>query len=154
LFTAGGAYSNNAEVLRRLLGTSAVDAGVVASLIGGGWSLSGDPLWADVRRVPHERPPVAAWFAGSDFDAEAAAGRLVESRRTLAAWPGRPHVVPVTGGRDSRVVLGAARRAGLDFRAVTVGGPDSPDVQIAQRLCERAGIAHERLEEPPGGTFF
>jgi hypothetical protein len=154
VFVARGAYSNNAEVLRRLVASTAVDPGAVASLIGGGWSLSGHPLWADVRRVAHERPPIASWFAGGDFDAEAAAAALVDSLRALAGRPGRPDVVPVTGGRDSRVVLGAALRAGLDFRAVTIGGDGAPDVEIARRLCERAGIAHERLGEPPGGTFF
>jgi hypothetical protein len=154
LFAARGAYSNNAEVLRRLVAGSAVDPGVVASLIGGGWSLSGHPLWADVRRVPHERPPLASWFAARDFEAGAAAAAVVDSLRALAGRPGRPDVVPVTGGRDSRVVLGAALRAGLDFRAVTIGGPDAPDVVVARGLCERAGIPHERLAEPPGGTFF
>jgi hypothetical protein len=167
----GVAFSNSAEVLRRLLGTAAVDRAVIASLIGGGWSLSGHPLWADVRRVPRgvrlrvtadgeqadELLPasaIAGWFAARDFDAEAAAAALVDSVRGLAGWPGRPDVVPVTGGRDSRVVLAAALRAGIDFRAVTVGGEAAPDVVIAQRLCGRAGIPHERLDEPPGGAFF
>ncbi len=44
--------SNNAELLRLLSGTAEVDAGVLAALLGGGWSLSGHPLWRDVRRVP------------------------------------------------------------------------------------------------------
>jgi hypothetical protein len=154
LFVARGAYSNSAEVLRRLVAGRAVDPGVVASLVGGGWSLSGHPLWADVRRVPHEPPPLAGWFAERDFDAEAAAAAVVNSLSALAGRPGRPDVVPVTGGRDSRVILGAALRAGLDFRAITIGGEGAPDVEIARRLCERAGIPHERLAEPPGGTFL
>jgi hypothetical protein len=167
----GVAFSNSADVLRRLLGTTAVDAAAVASLIGGGWSLSGHPLWADVRRVPRgvllrvtragERADellpasaIAGWFAARDFDAEAAAAALVDSVRALAGWPGRPDVVPVTGGRDSRLVLAAVLRAGIDFGAVTVGAERAPDVAIAQQLCERAGIAHGRLDEPPGGAFF
>ena len=167
----GVAFSNSAEVLRRLRGTTAVDGTAVASLIGGGWSLSGHPLWADVRRLPRgtrlritpdgERSDellpasaIAAWFEAREFDAEHAAAALVDSVRALAGWPGRPDVVPVTGGRDSRLVLAAALRAGIDFRAVTVGGESAPDVVIAQAWCERAGIPHERLDEPPGGTFF
>jgi hypothetical protein len=165
------AVSNNAEVLRRLFGTTAIDAGAVASLVGGGWPLAGHPLWADVRRVARgvvlrvgrdggeqhtqvlPASAIGGWFAGREFDASSAAAALVERVRALAGWPGRPDLVPVTGGRDSRLVLAAALRAEIDFRAVTVGDERAPDVVVAQQLCARAGVAHERLAAPPGGTF-
>ena len=174
LFTARDgdrvAFSNSAEVLRRLLGTTTVDPASVASLVAGGWSLSGHPMWADVRRVPRgvvlrlaadgaesltELLPastLAEWFAASAFDAERASFDLVESVRALAGWPGRPDQVPVTGGRDSRLILAAALRAGIDFQAVTNGAEGDPDVVVAQQLCARAGVAHERFGDPAGGS--
>lgn len=168
VFIARSAVSNSPEVLRRLFRTTAIDPGAVASLVAGGWPLSGHPIWADVRRVPrgavlrldgseHVREllpagAIADWFAPRELDAEAAADAIVATLRGLAEWPGRPDLVATTGGRDARVVLAAACRAGFDFRAVTIGGDGDPDVELARVLCERMGVAHERLPEPPGGV--
>lgn len=56
-------------------------------------------------------------------------------------------VLQLTGGMDSRVLLGAiptSRRRGL--RAMTLGGPDSGDVQIASKLSTRFGLRHDVYE--------
>lgn len=144
--------SNSPTALRALSGGSALDRDVLASLLGGGWSLSGDPVWPEVRRVGwgrSAREPAA--LCGCGFDAERAAALLVEALRGLADWPGRPNVVPVTGGRDSRLVLAAALRAGIEFRAVTGGAPDSPDVVIGRALAAAAGVEHALLAAHPHG---
>ncbi|MEX2196930.1 MAG: hypothetical protein WD844_16775 [Thermoleophilaceae bacterium] len=166
----GGArwVSNNPELLRDG-GTPRPE--VLASLLGGGWSLGGDPLHAGVDRLPrgtvHRMAPGAARerrellpleeivsMCGTGFDAGAAAGLLVASLRGLAGWPGRPDVVPVTGGRDSRLVLAAALAAGIDFEATT-GGPDEhPDVAIGRELCRAAGIPHVALAGDPHGDMW
>src|SRR3954447_3423239 len=102
---AGGEryVSNNAELLRSVRGTRELSLESLAGLLGGGGPVDGHPMWEGVRRINTPRGgPVGD---GSPFDADAAASRLVEATRALADWPGRPVIVPVTGGRDSRLVL-------------------------------------------------
>jgi hypothetical protein len=162
--------SNNAEALRALRGTDAQDPAVLASLLGGGWSLGGHPRWADVRRLPHgavhhHRPDapnahtellpleqIAPLF-GAGWDPQEAAELLIAALRGLADWPGRPDVVPITGGRDSRLVLAAALQGGVDFTATTEGADDDPDVVTGRLLCKTVGIPHEsfvRADDPHG----
>lgn len=145
--------------------TSGMDAGAVASMLAFGWPLNGQPAARSVRRLPRgvtvrigpdgtravvpapERiDPVA--LLRRPVDHEAAARDLVEGVRALADWPGRPTVLPVTGGRDSRVVLAAALAAGIPFEALTAGGPGQPDVVIARELCAVAGVPHRRYVPP------
>ncbi len=146
--------SNSAEVLRAATGTRSMSAPVLAGLLGGGWSLDGDPLWAGVERLPPAVGPDVAGLLGAGFDAERAAATAAASVRALADWPGRPSVVPVTGGRDSRLVLGAALAAGIDFRTTTGGEPGHPDVEIGRQLARAAGVPHSILEHDPHGSLM
>jgi hypothetical protein len=141
--------SNSAEVLRGALGTRSMRPEVLASLLGGGWSLSGDPLWAGVERIQPARPAAGP---GCGFDLDRAGALLVAAVRALADWPGRPSVVPVTGGRDSRLVLAAALAAGIDFETTTGGEPGHPDVEIGRALARRAGVEHRLIEHDPNGS--
>ncbi|MCP2325083.1 asparagine synthase (glutamine-hydrolyzing) [Hamadaea flava] len=55
-------------------------------------------------------------------------------------------VLQLTGGHDSRILLGAVpekQRRGL--RALTLGEDTSPDVMIAAKLSERYGLRHQVL---------
>jgi hypothetical protein len=163
--------SNNAELLRMLLGTTEVNAAVLASFLGGGWSLSGDPVWARVRRLPRgslytcradgacERAELLpleriASMLGAGFDPRESARILVASVGTLADWPGRPSIVQLSGGRDSRLILAASLASGFEFEAITSGSPQSADVRVAKRLCEGAKVPHRRLEYDPDGALF
>jgi asparagine synthetase B (glutamine-hydrolysing) len=163
--------SNNAELLRDLAGARELEPSVLAPVLGGGWSLSGDPVWSGVRRVTYGcvrrlapgKPagraellplPQVASMLGSGFDAARAGAVLVEGVRALADWPMRPSVVPVTGGRDSRVVLGAALRSGIRFESTTGGDEASPDVQVGRQLAEVGGVAHSILEHDPHGSVW
>lgn len=162
--------SNNAELLHGLSGSDAIDEAVLASLLGGGWSLSGHPLWRTVRRLPrgtlHDLRPdgrsVRELLAlrdivampGAPLDIAAAGSTLVANAAALADWPGRENVVPTTAGRDSRLVLAAAVAAGFDFATVTGGSEDDPDVVIGRRLAETAGVPHGRLPADPHGSMF
>ncbi len=169
----GGArwFSNNPTVLATLTGADELDPLALAGLLGGGWSLAGDPVWTAVRRLARgsslrlradgaqeseQLLPDAevAELVGAGSDGPAAAEDLVAGLRALADWPARATVVPVTGGRDSRLVLAAALRAGLSFTAVTGGAPDHPDVVVARELCRLAGIAHELLVPDPHGDMY
>jgi hypothetical protein len=150
-------FSNNAELLRRLLKSRTTAPLALASLVGCGWSLGGQPFWQEVRRLPrggcsfrpegethrdlHPKGAPEALFEGG-FVAEAAARTLVAVIQALADWPGRPSVVSLTGGRDSRLVFAAALQAGLDFEAriiVGEGGSDTPDARTARSLCAIEG---------------
>ena len=164
-------FSNNAEVLRRLDGDRAIDEVALAGVLGGGWWLGGHPVWRSVRRVErgvlrrvsadgeverYELLPLAQIVAGigGELDVPDAAMTLVALTAGLAQWPGRPDAVPVTGGRDSRVVLAAALAAGFPFEACTGGGPTDPDVLIGGRLCALSGLEHHRLGADPHGDRF
>lgn len=86
---------------------------------------------------------------------------VADALRALLAQPARRHVISLTGGKDSRVVLAAALRAGLasEFHYQTVGPPELADVQIASALAEELGLRHEvrflelHTEEPFGDRF-
>jgi hypothetical protein len=171
---AGGArwVSNNTEVLRRIAGTRDLNLEALATFLGLGWSLGGDPLWAGVERLPrgvlHSFGPggvarrdllptdeiIALFGAGSD--AQRLSRRLVATMAARGDWPGRPNMIPLTGGRDSRVVLAAAMEAGIDFRTHTSalaglpGYPDTEDVVIARMISEELGVEHE-VRTPEAG---
>jgi hypothetical protein len=152
-------FSNSPELIRRIIGGSARDPFVAASLVACGWSLGGQPIWRDVRRLPRgalhrfhpggeehrERLPNATIesFFNSGFREEDAARTLVATVRALVDWPGRPSYVPLTGGRDSRLVFAAALHAETDFEPrILVGSAanlESPDVQTARVVSESMG---------------
>jgi hypothetical protein len=158
--------SNNAELARALAGSREVDLDALAGLLGGGWPLGGQPAWAAVSRMaPGARLELSpqgereerelgdaevAALCGRGLDPAAAARDLVTAVCELADGA-RPSVVPVTGGRDSRLVLAAALAAGIAFEARTGGAPDDPDVVAARELCRAAGVEHALLGADPHG---
>lgn len=162
--------SGLAGVLEPLTTDGAIDERSLASLLVCGWPLDGQPRVRGVRRLPRgvtvcvapdgrrsivaapERQDALALLGGTS-SADAAARDLVASVRALADWPGRPSMVPVTGGRDSRVILAAALASGISFEALTAGGDEQADVRIGRELCAVAGIAHRQFV-PPGGRWL
>lgn len=151
VYRCDGWVSNSPEALRRVCGLGALSADALAGVLGGGWSLSGSPLWEGVSRVPWSGAGFLA--TGTGFSAERAGRLLVAAVRALADWPGRPNVVLVTGGRDSRLILAAARRAGIEMEVRTGGTPAAPDVVVGRRVAEAAGFEHGLLEPHPHGDF-
>ena len=147
VYRRGSAVSNNAYALREPSDSMRLE--VLASLLGGGWALSGDPVWEGVERIRPEPPALEG-----DFDADRAASILVATVRALADWPGRPSVVPITAGRDSRLVLAAALAAGIEFETTTGGEPGHPDVEIGRRLAEVAGVPWKPIEHDPHGSVL
>nr|MDQ6915640.1 hypothetical protein [Actinomycetota bacterium] len=83
-----------------------------------------------------------------------AAGDLVAALSAGADWPGRPKVLQLSGGRDSRLILGAALAAGVDCEAVTAGTPEQPDVRVARRLCQEAPLPHRLISADPGSALY
>ena len=164
-------FSNAPAALAALAGARELDPLALAGLLGGGWSPSGDPLWAAVRRLPRgivlrlradgedQRAQLLTGedvvaLLGAGFDPAAAADTLVAGLRALADWPGRPSVVPVTGGRDSRLILAAALHGGFPFATTTGGAPGAPDVEAGRALARAAGVEHELLGQDPHGDMY
>lgn len=165
--SAGGGrwFSNSPGALALLRpGPESHDAGAIATFVGCGWPLGGKPIWRDVERLPRgtarrlspagdetidllptER--VIGMF-GQGWSPTTAARAIVQGTGALADWPGRPPVIPLTGGRDSRLVFAAARHVGVPFQAETTaqpgleGYPETEDVRLARMLCERTGSPH------------
>jgi len=162
VYAAGDWVSNCPGVLRELVAPAGPDLDALAGLLGGGWPLDGHPVHREVRRLApgiHRWPErthrpgldraAVARLPGAGLDVERAAAIVVAGVRALAQWPGRASVVPVTGGRDSRVVLAGAVAAGLDAPTATGGAPGSPDVEVGRALAAAVGRPHELLPPDP-----
>jgi asparagine synthetase B (glutamine-hydrolysing) len=165
--------STRPDVLRRLT-PAPIRQSVVAEFLAVGWSMSGQPIWSGVDRLPpgclstrdergwrHKRlmtDEAVASLIGAGFNARRAAADLVETLRALNTWPGRPGVVSLSGGRDSRVVFAAACAGDIACstkvhqQLSTSGEPQpSEDVEIALALGEAVGRSVR--VEPVAGAF-
>jgi hypothetical protein len=152
VYRADDWVSNNPALLRLLAGADEVDPAVAAGLLAGGWSLSGHPVWRGIERIQPDWPD-AVPLIGRGLNARAAARELVDVTRALMDWAGRPNVVPVTAGRDSRLVLGAAMKTGLPFTANTGGRPGEADVDVGRQLAQVTGVRHELIPDDPHGSL-
>ena len=97
--------------------------------------------WARVRRADVLRP--------GDVAREELVARGLRAMQAACAEPGPGlHVVPLSGGLDSRfllaVLLELVPRA--DLRTVTFGVPGALDFELAEGVARAAGVAHERLD--------
>ena len=133
--------------------------------------MGGRPLWTGIRLIPRgtlqrfepgsetrrELLPITAIeeFFSNHFVAEDAAQTLVGVVGGLADWLGRPSFVPVTGGRDSRLVLAAAVRSGVEFEPRIIASKDSEsaDVRTARLVCESVGRTLTLAEPRPVATI-
>jgi hypothetical protein len=169
--------SNSAELLRSLKGTRELRRSALAALLGCDHSLDGEAWWEGIHRLPRaaicrfhstgrmessERLPLEeiANFFGRGFEPAAAAQLVTAGVAACADWPGRPSIVPLTAGRDSRIILAAALRAGIDFEAMTVafpwspGWPETQDVRVARSLCAELGVVHRHAPLGPEAAVF
>ena len=79
-----------------------------------------------------------------DDVAEEVIAEVGAALRAIVASPAPEHIVGLTGGRDSRLVLAVAVHEGLAdaFTWETIGYPGLPDVDVAASLTGRLGVAH------------
>jgi hypothetical protein len=70
---------------------------------------------------------------------------IAETLRATLDLPVDRHVVRLTGGKDSRLILAVALWAGLaqDFDYETIGPETLADVRIASELAEKLSLRHE-----------
>lgn len=97
--------------------------------------------WARVRRAEVLPPGSVA--------REELVERGLAAMRAACADPGPGlHVVPLSGGIDSRFLLAVLLRLvpRENLRTVTFGVPGALDFDLAGRVARAAGVAHERLD--------
>ncbi|HEX7165977.1 MAG TPA: hypothetical protein VF230_03255 [Acidimicrobiales bacterium] len=156
--------STNAPLLYAVAGRGQARRHVLSCYFAFGWAIGGEPLWEPVDRLPKgtfltvspagttvDVDPAARLgpLLGQGWDPKAAVALLAQATGALADWPGRPNLIAVTGGRDSRVVVAAAKRAGVEFAAVTHAFPDEPgfpatgDSTVGREVCHALGVSHE-----------
>ncbi len=103
-----------------------------------------------MRLLPEPDEP-RGWHAIEDaaHAMDEIARRMVVRLQVLARHFGRLRLI-LSGGGDSRIVLGLCKAAGLADRidAVTSGSPDHPDVIAAAMAAARVGVAH-RVDDDP-----
>ncbi|WP_049569170.1 hypothetical protein [Nonomuraea sp. SBT364] len=147
----------------------------LAGLLAAGWGMTGEPMPEGVDRITPgalvtltrdgsstERrlgPACRELFSAPPDYAEAE--RLMLSlARGFADWPGRPQLLALTGGRDSRVIGAALRHAGVTTSAVTVafagqvGYPATGDVLLASALATTFGIEHTIRTVGPQSALY
>jgi hypothetical protein len=81
--------------------------------------------------------------------------RLAETLRDTVATIARNYPNPLldlTGGFDSRAVLGAVLGCGLRFDTVVSGGESDPDVIVSRAIARRFHLPHHHT--PPGSPDF
>jgi hypothetical protein len=155
--------SNVPGKLREVVGDAPLQREVLAELLHAGWSLSGRPVWANLTRLPADRllriergawhaigdalmPPARDLFGRGFSEAGAAASLTALIGAAASARVGSPVDTPLTGGRDSRLVLAATRAAGVATSASTaafpfeLGWPATEDVAVATRLARSLDI--------------
>ena len=161
----GAIVANRAAMVAALAGTrlpereSALWLGTIGYRVGdtSGWAgvpqlAQGARLCADAAGWRVDRPPLSL-PAVRGFDAALLAEGLEQAKAAirLAAGDG-PLDVPITGGKDSRVVLAIALAAGLKdgLTLFTRGYVGHPDVVVGAMIADRLGVPHRR--EPPQGS--
>lgn len=146
---------------------SALDLHGLAGLLVTGGPVKGRTLHDDVRRlgpghllewVPGSTPRETQQFAleASSFQEGSSASAQVrvlhESLRDAVArhlGSERKPVLLLSGGRDSRSLLGAAREVGAVPRSLTFGRRDDYEFESAQSVARRAGVPIHRAEYSP-----
>ena len=159
------AVSTSARALAVLTGRGLDRAGLGAQAMIG-WQVGDRTIFEDVRSLPpativtlsggqarfeQYAEPVSQDGPAPDVDDAVAEMADILVRWQTAYVEAHPDsVIQLTGGHDSRILLGAIPeklRAGR--RALTLGEPDHPDVVIAARLVKRYDMRHQvrRLDD-------
>lgn len=99
--------------------------------------------------LDHPRRGLGLYSDASWLDAQLERGvaEAVSSLKIVADAQGdRPVELAITGGKDSRVALALALKAGLRDRLklFTMGHAAHPDVAVGELLAEAVGVPHER----------
>ncbi len=101
-------------------------------------------------RIDADKPPLDEHEC-----VEEAIALFDQSIRRLLTGRSRPALL-LSGGIDSRVILGGLRRAGFRIPSVTYGTPDGDDAPIARQIAEHCGLPftfHPIANDDPQNFF-
>ncbi len=160
--------SGSAALLLHLAGRRDLDPLGAGQFVALGWPAGDRTLWEGVRvlpggrrytfdpgrAVPHAEPffsvpELARRRARNDDEGDRIARAGEELAKIVAAvfalFPETE--CPLTGGRDSRLLLALCLQAGIRPRVHTRGRPGDADVATAAALARQLGLEHEIREE-------
>ncbi len=111
------------------------------------------PNGGTAREERHFQVPVSDAFIDLSLDEQAdlLAGALSSAVRRHVT-PGRPSILSLSGGRDSRMVAGFLHENGLPFSAFTLGLASDIEYRCARRVARQLKI-HQQLVEIPFSTY-
>lgn len=147
---AGGRLPDRDSAL--WLGTIGYRVGQESGWAGVSQLAQGTTLTADAAGARITQPPLTLPEARG-FDAGLLAEGLEQAKAAIRLAAGQgPLDLPITGGKDSRVIVAVALAAGLRERLTlfTRGYASHPDVVVGAAIAERIGVPHRR--EPPLGS--
>lgn len=165
----GWAISNSAELLARLGLANDLDEGGAALFLADSWVGGDRTLLRGVSVLPggqrwrwrgaRNEPDRSTYFdlgvvARADRTARRAAdvGELADRMGSMLTALGRafaPLLCPITGGRDSRMMVGLMMRHGVRGDYFTSGDDASADVRIGTLIAERFGLSHRTVRTSP-----
>lgn len=169
VFFTNDAVSNDAHLLRRTRQLDVPDAIGVEDAAMAGFVTGGRTLFEGLNQLP--AGSLAIWQDGPakiaryrdhmpttrDTRTESALAEEFLSvlddaiMRTITAANGRPIWVPLSGGRDSRILLAKFVERGYDnLHAFTYGPPGNDEKRAAQIIAERLGVSWSFLASRPG----
>ncbi|MEE1620714.1 hypothetical protein ACQ7DA_07855 [Zafaria sp. J156] len=138
-----------------------LDLGYLSEYLHFGYSISGLTPFTGVRTIPADRAlavrggeprlvDLPAGLTGSlasrhsvEEGAEALADALQSAMdRSQASLEGRPLQLRMSGGKDSRLLLGLLRGRDIEVRALTYGQEIDGDVQLARTMTAMTGTPH------------
>lgn len=100
-------------------------------------------VWFDLKSLLYDG-------SSSGADVPQIAEALLEALQEIfRAFP-KP-LLDLTGGVDTRNILAAARRIGVDFATVVNGPDDDPDVVLANRIARELSLDHR--QQVPGRDY-
>ncbi|GAB4524208.1 MAG: hypothetical protein Fur0018_07560 [Anaerolineales bacterium] len=91
-----------------------------------------------------------AWNGASFDETVEETARLLDAAVDKRLRPAWKNGVYLSGGLDSRTILGFAHRLGARLPSVTYGHPHSRDVHYAMQLAHRLGSPHRFFPQPDG----
>ncbi len=107
---------------------------------------AGDPQWTR-RRYWSVEQAIQPICAVDDAMVDAATHRLIGFAAAAAAVNGHVNA-PISGGRDSRLIVALTQAGGIPTRYWTKGDPGSRDVAIAREVVAKLGLEHRFANRP------